>query len=58
LLWLFGVVTVSKDIVESSFVTVLFFAAAGLLAIVTGGVIYLTAAEWRDRRRQDRDKKR
>ncbi|MEO8892570.1 MAG: hypothetical protein ABI417_13720 [Coleofasciculaceae cyanobacterium] len=42
---------------ESSFVTVLFLAAAGFLAIVTGGVIYLTAAEWRDRRRQDRDKK-
>jgi hypothetical protein len=43
--------------VENSFVTVLFFSAAGLLAMVSGGVIYLTAMEWRDRRRQDRDKK-
>jgi hypothetical protein len=43
---------------NSSFVTVLFVAAIGLLAVVSGGVIYLTAAEWRDRRRQDRDKKR
>jgi len=43
--------------VETSFLTVLFFAAIGLLALVSGGVIYLTAAEWRDRRRQERDKK-
>lgn len=42
---------------ESTFFTVLFFAAAGLLVLVSGGVIYLTAAEWRDRRRRDRDKK-
>jgi hypothetical protein len=55
--WLFGVVTVSRGIVESSFVTVLFFAAIGLLALVSGGVLYLTAIEWRDRRRQQRDKK-
>jgi len=34
----------------------LFFAAAGLLVVVSGGIIYLTAAEWRDRRRQKRDK--
>jgi hypothetical protein len=44
--------------VENSFVTVLFVVAAGLLVVVSGGVLYLTAAEWRDRRRQDRDKKR
>ncbi|MGB7439718.1 MAG: hypothetical protein WA919_01505 [Coleofasciculaceae cyanobacterium] len=42
---------------ETSFITVLFFAAIGLLALVSGGVVYLTAAEWRDRRRQERDKK-
>ncbi|HEY9834618.1 MAG TPA: hypothetical protein V6D26_28970 [Stenomitos sp.] len=42
---------------ESPFVTVLFVAALGLLAVVSGGVVYLTAAEWRDRRRRDRDKK-
>jgi hypothetical protein len=28
-----------------------------LLVGVTGGVIYLTAVEWRDRRRQDREKR-
>ncbi|HEY9631863.1 MAG TPA: hypothetical protein V6D14_00560 [Coleofasciculaceae cyanobacterium] len=43
---------------EGSIVTGLFFAAIGLLVLVSGGVAYLTAAEWRDRRRQDRDKKR
>ena len=29
---------------------------SGLMLIVTGGIIYLTASEWRDRRRQQRDK--
>jgi len=43
--------------VEGSVFTVVFLAAAGLLVLVTGGVVYLTAAEWRDRRRRDRDKK-
>lgn len=28
-----------------------------LLLTVTGGIIYLTAAEWRDRRRQEREKR-
>jgi hypothetical protein len=27
-----------------------------LLTVVTGGVLYLTAAEWRDRRRRQREK--
>lgn len=26
-----------------------------LMTVVTGGVVYLTAAEWRDRRRRTRD---
>jgi hypothetical protein len=55
--WSFGVATVSRGIVESSILTVLFFAAIGLLVLVSGGVAYLTAVEWRDRRRQSRDKK-
>ncbi|MEQ8961956.1 MAG: hypothetical protein RLP02_29190 [Coleofasciculus sp. C2-GNP5-27] len=42
---------------EGSVFTVIFLAAAGLLVLVTGGVAYLTAVEWRDRRRRDRDKK-
>ncbi|MBC6421577.1 MAG: hypothetical protein GDA43_03920 [Hormoscilla sp. SP5CHS1] len=29
----------------------------GLLVIVTGGIIYLTLADWRDRRRRERDKR-
>ncbi len=29
--------------------------ALGLLVAVTGGVAYLTAIEWRDRRRRERD---
>lgn len=36
---------------------VLFVAAIALLAVVSGGILYLTAAEWRDRRRRSRDAK-
>ncbi|MFB2894731.1 hypothetical protein ACE1CI_17620 [Aerosakkonemataceae cyanobacterium BLCC-F50] len=36
---------------------VLAVAALVLLVTVTGGVIYLTLADWRDRRRQDSDKR-
>ncbi|ASC70716.1 hypothetical protein XM38_016610 [Halomicronema hongdechloris C2206] len=35
--------------------SVLAVAALVLLVIVTSGVIYLTAVEWRDRRRRKRD---
>jgi hypothetical protein len=42
--------------VSSSLVNILFVVALGLLLLVSGGVVYLTTAEWRDRRRQDRDK--
>jgi hypothetical protein len=34
---------------------VLVLIAFGLLVAVTGGVLYLTAADWRDRRRQDKE---
>lgn len=37
---------------ENSALTVLSIVAMGLMVVVTGGVVYLTAAEWRDRRRQ------
>ncbi|NJK47306.1 hypothetical protein HC931_03035 [Candidatus Gracilibacteria bacterium] len=40
-----------------SFYNVLFVIALVLLVVVSGGIIYLTAVEWRDRRRRDRDKK-
>ncbi|MEC4891908.1 MAG: hypothetical protein SAL07_13290 [Oscillatoria sp. PMC 1051.18] len=40
-----------------SLLNVLFLAAIALLLVVSGGIAYLTAAEWRDRRRQKRDEK-
>jgi hypothetical protein len=36
--------------------SVLAVLALALMVIVTGGVIYLTAADWRDRRRRQRDR--
>jgi hypothetical protein len=41
----------------SSIYNALFFAALALLVVVSGGIIYLTTVEWRDRRRQEKDKK-
>ncbi|ELR96623.1 hypothetical protein [Gloeocapsa sp. PCC 73106] len=35
----------------------LFLLALVLLVVVSGGVLYLTTIEWRDRRRQDQDKR-
>lgn len=35
--------------------SVLATVALGLMVVVTGGIVYLTAAEWRDRRRQKLD---
>ncbi len=42
---------------EYLLVNVLILIALGLLLTVTLGVVYLTTAEWRDRRRQQRDNK-
>jgi hypothetical protein len=36
--------------------SILVLVAFGLLVTITGGVIYLTLADWRDRRRQDNEK--
>lgn len=41
----------------STILNTLFLVALGLLVVVSGGVLYLTTVEWRDRRRQDRDKR-
>lgn len=38
-------------------VNLLFIAAIVLLIFVSGGILYLTTLEWRDRRRRDRDKR-
>ncbi|MEG4939780.1 hypothetical protein [Microcoleus sp. F4-D5] len=43
---------------EFSIANVLVLVAFVLLLIVTGGVAYLTAAEWRDRRRLDKAKRK
>jgi hypothetical protein len=44
--------------VESSgFFNILFLLAIVLLVAVSGGILYLTTLEWRDRRRQERDKR-
>ncbi|MBF2027231.1 MAG: hypothetical protein IGS48_10750 [Oscillatoriales cyanobacterium C42_A2020_001] len=40
---------------EISPYSILILAAFGLMVVVSGGVIYLTLAEWRDRRRRDED---
>ncbi len=40
----------------SNLFSILVLVAFGLLVVVTGGVIYLTLADWRDRRRQDSEK--
>ncbi len=39
-----------------SIINVLMLAAFGLMVAVSGGVIYLTFVDWRDRRRQNQDK--
>lgn len=40
---------------EISPYSILVFVALGLMVIVSGGVAYLTLAEWRDRRRRDEE---
>lgn len=40
---------------EISPYSILIFVALGLMVVVSGGVTYLTLAEWRDRRRRDEE---
>ncbi|MBD2186294.1 MULTISPECIES: hypothetical protein [Oscillatoriophycideae] len=42
---------------ETTALNVLALVAFVLLVAVSGGVLYLTVMEWRDRRRQDSDKR-
>ena len=42
---------------ESPFLSILTLVAIVLLVVVTGGIGYLTVADWRDRRRRDEDKR-
>ncbi|GAC1447932.1 MAG: hypothetical protein NVS2B14_17990 [Chamaesiphon sp.] len=55
--WLFGVGTAFRKIVETSVLNTMVLAAFGLLVAVSGGILYLTVAEWRERRRRERDKR-
>jgi uncharacterized membrane protein (DUF373 family) len=41
----------------SSIYNVLFITALALLIVVSSGIVYLTTVEWRDRRRQEKDRK-
>lgn len=43
--------------IHFSIIDLLVLTAATLLVVVTGGIGYLTFAEWRDRRRLDEDKR-
>jgi hypothetical protein len=43
--------------VESPFLSILTIVAIVLLVVVTGGIGYLTVADWRDRRRRDEEKR-
>jgi len=40
---------------ETQAISILGTIALVLMVVVTGGVVYLTAADWRDRRRRKRD---
>ncbi|MGB6297288.1 MAG: hypothetical protein WBF90_14050 [Rivularia sp. (in: cyanobacteria)] len=42
---------------EGSFLNILAISAIVLLVAVTGGVIYLTLIEWRDRRLREQEKR-
>lgn len=42
---------------ETSAFSVLVAVAFVLLVAVSGGILYLTLAEWRDRRRRDQDER-
>lgn len=42
---------------ELTLVQILVFVAFSMLIIFTGGVLYLTVAEWRDRKRREDEKR-
>ncbi|MBW4620329.1 MAG: hypothetical protein KME17_13375 [Cyanosarcina radialis HA8281-LM2] len=42
---------------ETTILNGLFISAAVLLVAVTGGIFYLTAVEWRNRRQLEREKR-
>ena len=42
---------------ETSLFNGLVLIAFGLMVVVSGGIVYLTFAEWRDRRRRDQERR-
>lgn len=44
-------------VVENTVLSILAIVALGLLIAVSGGIIYLTAVEWRERRQQQKEKR-
>ncbi|NWF58384.1 MAG: hypothetical protein HXY43_03475 [Fischerella sp.] len=42
---------------ENPLLSILALVALVLLVVVTGGVVYLTLADWRDRRLQEQEKR-
>lgn len=42
---------------ELTLIEILVLVAFSMLIIFTGGVLYLTVAEWRDRRRREEEKR-
>lgn len=43
---------------ESTVFSTLVVVAFGLLTLVTGGIVYLTVSDWRDRRRREKENRR
>ena len=43
-------------VLEAQAYSILMFAALTLMVVVTAGVFYLTAVEWRDRRRRSQER--
>lgn len=41
--------------IEAQAFSLLSTVALAMMVVVTGGIVYLTAADWRDRRRRKRD---
>ena len=42
---------------QTTVLNVLVLATFGLLTVVTVGIVYLSVADWRDRRRQEREQR-
>jgi hypothetical protein len=58
LVYRYGRLGAQRFLVETTtFLNILFLVAVALLVVVSGGILYLTSLEWRNRRLQSQDKK-